>query len=347
MGGQTRVESKTLQAFAAEVFAAVGMPREDAQLEAQVLVWANLRGIDSHGVVLIPDYVDALAAGEMNPRPNIVVESETPATVVLEGDRALGPVVTMQAVDRVAEKASAVGIGWGLIRNTTHQGAMGFYSSQLAERDMLGLAIVCSPPNMAPFGARAAGVHNSPITIAVPGASWGPFVLDLATSVAAGGKVMVARDKGVPIPEGWALDDRGNPTTDPNLATILLPFAGPKGSGLAMMFECMSSLMLANPLLIPVLRGGDPPSMWLQNSVVAAIDIATFGDVETYKKSVDDLIDGLKSLPRAAGNDEIMVPGEPERRTLDERSKEGIPLPTRTVERLSEVAERQELDVPW
>ena len=119
---------------------------------------------------------------------------------------------------------------------------------------MAGIAIVCSPPNMAPFGARVAGVHNSPISIAVPAGRHRPLCLDMATSVAAGGKLSLARDKGVPLPSGWALDEAGRPTTDANQAKILLPFGGPKGSGLAMMFETLTSLMVGNPLLGPALR---------------------------------------------------------------------------------------------
>ncbi len=343
---EVRVPWEALQAFTQEVFTRVGMPPEDAAIEAELLVWANLRGVDSHGVLRIPWYVELVDKGQMNPRPKIQVVRETPATVLIDADRAFGPVVTVLAMRQVMKKAREVGIGWGLIRNTTHQGAMGYYSLMAAREGMVGLAIVCSPPNMAPFGARAAGLHNSPITIAVPAKRHRPLVLDMATSVAAGGKLRLAIDKGIPIPEGWALDKDGNPATDPKLATILMPFGGPKGSGLAMLFECLSSLMVDNPLVAPVLLGRERDRRHKQNSVVAAIDIGTFTDVEGYKPHVDDLIDGLKGLPKANGVDEILVPGEPEDRTHAERARHGIPLPDGTVQNLRSVAARFGVTLP-
>jgi LDH2 family malate/lactate/ureidoglycolate dehydrogenase len=337
-----------LRVFTREIFVRVGMPSEDAEIVADVLVWANLRGIDSHGVLRIPWYVDMVDSGQMNPRPNVRVLKETAATVFIDADRAFGPVVTTFAMKRVMEKAKQVGIGWALIRNVTHQGAMGYYSLMAAREGMAGIALVCSPPNMAPYGARAAGLHNSPISIAVPADRHRPLILDMATSVAAGGKLLLAIDKGVPIPEGWALDRDGNPTTDPEKAVILVPTGGAKGSGLALMFECLSSIMAGNPLLEPVLV--EPESKPVsrekrrhrhnQNSIVAAIDIGTFTDLEQYKSHVDTLIDCLKNLPKAEGVGEIFVPGEPEDNCCDERIQSGIPLPGGTIRNLRRVAER-------
>jgi len=178
---EVRVDWKSLQEFTKAVFVEIGMPPEGAAIEAEVLVWANLRGIDSHGVLRIPSYLASVEAGGMNPTPDIRIEKETPATLLIEGDHAFGPVVTTFAMERVMQKARAVGIGWALIRNTTHQGAMGYYSLMAARAGMAGIAIVCNPPNMAPYGAKRAGVHNSPITIAVPGKRRRPLVLDMAT----------------------------------------------------------------------------------------------------------------------------------------------------------------------
>ena len=343
---EVRVDSKQLKDFTTEVFVQAGVPREDAETEAEVLVWANLRGVDSHGVLRIPWYVENLETGVMNPKPNIRVEKETPATILIDADRALGPVVTTMAMRRVIQKARQVGIGWGLIRETTHQGAMAYYPLMAASEGMAGIASVCSPPNMAPFGARAAGVHNSPIAIAVPGKDRNPLVLDMATSVVAGGKRDLAIDKGVPIPLGWAMDSDGNPTTDPRRADILLPAGGPKGSGLALMFECLSSLMVGNPLLQPVLAGTRAHVRGVQNSFIAAIDIGTFTDVAEYQENVDKLIDAEKGLPTAEGVDEIFVPGEPEDRAYQDRVNNGIPLPDGTVRNLRAAAEKFEIALP-
>jgi len=353
-----------LQEFTKEVFVRVGMPSEDAEAEAGALIWANLRGVDSHGVLRIPWYVENVDKGVMNPKPNIQVIKETPATLFVEADRAMGPVVTIFVVNLVMEKAKKAGIGWALIRNLTHQGALGYYSQMMAKKDMAGIVFVCNPPNMAPYGAKVAGVHNSPIAISVPAKRHHPLNLDMATSVVAGGKLWLAVDKNVSIPEGWALDKEGKPTTDPRNVGALLPFGGPKGSGLALMFECLSSVMAGNPVLEPALLGkeiepeaegkkveaiGERLSYvprHIQNSVVAAVDISTFTEVESYKEHIDNLIDGLKALPKAEGFSEIFVPGEPEERTFDERSRNGIPLPEGTVRNLRSIAERFGVKLP-
>ena len=343
---EVRVAWEPLKAFTREVFVGVGMPSENAEIVADVLVWANLRGIDSHGVLRIPSYVEMVDKGEMNPRPNIEVIKETVATVFIEADRDQGPAATTLAMHRVMEKAKQVGVGWGLIRNFMHQGAIGYYSLMAAKADMAGITLVCNPPNMAPYGAKAPGVHNSPIAIAVPAEHHRPLILDMATSVAAGGKLSLAKDKGVAIPEGWALDKEGKPTTDPNLAAMLIPTGGPKGSGLALMFECLSSIMAGNPLLEPVLANPSQERRHSQNSVVVAVDIGLFTDVEEYKNHIDALIGHLKTLPKADGVDEIFVPGEPEDYCHDERAQDGIPLPDGTVRKLRQMAERFNVALP-
>jgi LDH2 family malate/lactate/ureidoglycolate dehydrogenase len=360
---EVKVTAKSLREFTEEVFVRVGMSPEDAATEADVLLWANLRGVDSHGVLRIPWYVGNVDKGIMNPRPNIKVVKETPATVVVESDHALGPVVTVFAMNKVIDKARKTGIGWGFICNHTHQGAMGYYAQMASKNGMAGIVFVCAPPNMVPFGAKTAGISNSPITIAVPAKKHRVLFLDMATSVVARGKIWLAVDKGVSIPEGWALTKEGNPTTDPNQAAVFLPVGGPKGSGLALMCECLSSVIIGNPLLEPHLmgqeaeskpaekaeaKGSHPDSMprHVQNSVVAAIDIGQFTDVESYKEHVDNLIDGIKALPKAEGFKEIMVPGEPEEKTFDDRSKNGIPLPEGTIRNLKEIAGRFGVKLP-
>jgi len=360
---EVKVSEESLRKFVKEVFVRAGTSPEDAEIEADVLLWANLRGVDSHGVLRIPWYVDNVDRGIMNPRPNIKVVKETPATLVVESDHALGPVVTVFAMNKVMEKAKQTGIGWGFISNHTHQGAMGYYAQMASKNDMAGIVFVCAPPSMVPFGAKTAGVSNSPITIAVPAKKHRVLFLDMATSVVARGKIWLAVDKGVPIPEGWAVTKEGNPTTDPNQAAYFLPVGGPKGSGLALMFECISSVIIGNPLLEPHLmekkaepkpevkaeaKGRHPDAMprHVQNSVVAVIDIGQFTDMDSYKEHIDNLIDGIKGLPKADGFKEIMVPGEPEEKTYDDRSRNGIPLPEGTIRNLKGVAERFGLKLP-
>lgn len=346
MPSEVLVDPDDLKRFTTEVFERAGMPAEDAEIEADVLVWANLRGVDSHGVLRIPWYIQNVDDGVFNVSPKIEIEKETAATLLIEGDCAFGPVVTVFAMNKTIEKAREAGVCWSIIRNTTHQGAMAYYSLMAVEHEMAGIAVVCSPPNMAPFGAKGKGVHNSPIAIAVPSKTCNPLVLDMATSVVAGGKLNLAEDKGEPIPLEWSLDPKGNPTTVPSFDNILLPFAGPKGSGLALMFATLSNIMVGNPLLEPNITRRAPTSRGVQNSFLVALDIGAFTDVEEYKANIDALIAAQKTLPRADGFEEILVPGEPEYRTQAERSRNGIPLPMGTVRNLRAAAKRFGVRMP-
>ncbi len=340
-----------------EVFIGMGMPEGDALTESEALIWANLRGVDSHGVVRLPWYMDLVDTNIINPSPNIRVISETPATVYIEADRAFGPVATGYAVDLAVAKAKDAGVCWALIRNVTHQGAIGQYAQTVARKDMAGMVITSSIPNMAPYGARVAGVGNCPLAICIPTERHPFILLDMATSLVALGKVLVARESGVPMPEGWALDKDGNPTTDPRQLAALLPMGGPKGSGMSVVFECLASVMAANALVQPVISGiagaAEGPTSHVghmgkhnQNSTVMALNIAAFTDLAEYKAGVDDLIDSIKALPRADGFDEILMPGEMEERRCQERMVTGIPVPAGTVASLKAIATRLGVSLP-
>ncbi len=335
-----------LQEFMAKIFEGAGMPPEDAKIEAEILVWANLRGVDSHGVLRIEWYLELIDKGIMNVKPNIKLEKETPATFIMDADHALGPIVTTKAMNLAIAKARNVGIGWGMIRNTTHQGAMGYYPLMAAQQGLAGIAIVNGPPSMAPFGASAMGVHNTPIAICVPGRDRKPLLFDVALSVAAGGKLRLAKDKNIPIPLGWTLDKEGKPTTDPHKASILLPIAGPKGSGLALMLECLTGLMVGDPLLEPSLKKVPGSDKHRQHGIVAAIDIAQFTDVEAFRDHADGIVGELKKLPKADGHSEILVPGEFEDRMYAERARDGVPLPAGTVDKLVVVSKRFGVTLP-
>ncbi len=343
-----RIAASALKLFTSKVFERAGLAPDDACTVADALVWANLRGVDSHGVRRIPSYLEYMKSGHMKLRPDIRVLRETPAIVAVDADRAAGPVITVRVMRDVVGKAKQVGIGWGLVRNLTHQGALGYYAELAADMGMVGIVNVCGTPVMAPHGAKAPGVHNSPLAIGVPAGKERPLLLDMAHSVAAGGRIKHAQDSGASIPAGWALDRDGNPTQDPASAAILLPLGGPKGSGLAMVFECLSSVMAGNPLLsvaIPRMLAGES-RYHAQNGIVAAIDIGAFTDAGLFRARVEELIAAVKSLPRAHPDAEILVPGERGYRTHDERAANGIPLPPGTAGRLQEVAQRMGVPFP-
>ncbi|HEY6721308.1 MAG TPA: Ldh family oxidoreductase, partial [Burkholderiales bacterium] len=286
--------------------------------------------------------VDLVETGEMNPRPAMTVRNETPASVLIEADRAAGPVAMMRGTTEALRKARDAGIGLALVRATTHTAALGYYTLAAAREGMAGIAFAASWPNVAYHGTRAAGVSTSPISIAVPGAE--PLVLDMATSVVSMGKLNQAKRSGAPIPAGWALDKDGKPTTDPRAAQIPLPMAGPKGSGLSLMVECITSLIASNPLLAESLEGTPAGHRHRQNGLVMAIDLAQFGDPEYFRREVDRLVKALKSLPVDPEAGEILMPGERGRRTLEQRSRDGIPIPRVVCDELQALANR--LGVP-
>ena len=206
----------------------------------------------------------------------------------------------MQAATRHAmEKARGNGLAWGIVRETTHTGPMGYYAAQIANAGMLALVASSSRPLMAYFGARKAGVATSPVAMAAPGDRFDVVMLDMATAEIAIGKILNARATGEPIPPGSALTAEGEPTTNPLEAAVPLPLAGPKGSGLALMLECFQGVLVDHPLLAPALRG--EPVVHSQNGLVAAIDIGLFGDAASCRKRVDELGEAIKGLPRAAG----------------------------------------------
>ena len=183
---------------------------------------------------------------------------------------------------------------------------------------------------MAYPGARTAGLATSPIAISVPGSTHAPLMLDMATATQSMGKIQLARDTGTALGEGWAVDADGKPTIDPNKAAIPTALGGHKGGGLALMFECLTSLMVANPLIVPFLEGAPDGRKHMQNGLLIASDISKFGDVGDYVREVDRLAEAIKTLPRVDGTDEILVPGERGDRVLEKRKADGIPLPDGT-----------------
>ena len=338
------LSAEDLTKFASDIFAARGFSEDHAAKIAEVLVWADLRGAPSHGVQRIPRYIEIIDDGEMNTRPNICVEKELPAAVLIEADRAPGQVSMRLAAAEAARKARAAGIGLALVRRTTHTAALGFYTRLAALDGMAAIAGSASWSNMVYHGAREVGVASNPFSIAIPhgsGSGGGePLVLDMATAVAALGKIVHAARSGKSIPEGWALDDDGNPTTDPKKATLPLSLGGPKGSGLSLMIEAIASLVTANAIIADTIEGKPGGKAHRQNAFLIAIDIAQFRDLPGFDRDLTRMINALKAQPRQAGFEEILMPGERGARELAKRRKAGITVPAATWSELMKVAQR-------
>jgi ureidoglycolate dehydrogenase (NAD+) len=319
------IPAERLERWVTRIFSKEGLPGQNAETVAKVLVWANLRGMDTHGVVRVPRYVDLIRAGDLNPRPAMKTRNDTPACVLLDSDRAAGPVAMMHATELALQKAKEAGAGVCLVRGTTHTAALGYYTHMAAEAGMAAISFCASTANMAYHGARAAGVSTAPLAIAVPG-EHGPIALDMASGMVSMGKMMQARRTGEPLPPGSALDSKGAETTDGRAAVLPLPLGGAKGSGLALLIECMTSLITGNPLLAEVLEGTPLGARHRQNGAVIALDIARFVDPVHFRHEAGRLARAIKALPPQPGM-EILLPGERGARTADARRRDGIPLP--------------------
>ena len=334
------VAAAELERFATAIFHAAGMSDEHAAHVASVLVWSNLRGNDGHGVQRIPRYMELIDEGSLNPRPTMSVRLETAAALLVDADKAAGPLSMTFAADQAVRKAKAAGIGLVLVRRTTHTAAIGYYTRRVAENGMAALAATASIPNMPYHGLRVPSVSTSPLSLAVPGAAGSPLVLDMATSVVSLGRLAQIRRTGTSLMPGLALDADGNETTDAAKAELPLPVGGPKGAGLSLMAECIASILTGNPILAPALSEGGTAALHRQNSFIVAIDIARFGDPAAFRVGIARLVEVLKALPRQAGCDEILMPGERGDRVCRARLAGGVPISPATWRDLARVAAR-------
>jgi ureidoglycolate dehydrogenase (NAD+) len=338
------VGHEDLGRFIGDVLVAAGAAETDAAIVGDGLVWANLRGVDGHGVSRLPRYLKIIERGEIDPKAQPRLVHDRPATFVLDSGHGFGPVAAMQAAALAVERAKAVGVCFGLIRETTHTGAIGRYAQWMAERGCAAVIMGAGPALMAYHGARVASMATSPIAIAVPSGR-GPIVLDMAASTISNGKILQARQTGEPLPAGTVLTAEGEATTDPREAEILLPLGGPKGSGLGLMFEMLTSVLAAAPIQARAL-GPEKRTRHTNNTAVLAIDIATFRPLEDFTNDADTLAAIITALPRQAGFDEITLPGERSGRTEAVRRKSGIPIPAKLWEELQGIAKTHAIKMP-
>ena len=344
-----RVDQAELLRYCTDLFVAKGMRAADAAIVADMLVWANLRGVDSHGAMRIPSYLDQIRKGEFDPKAQPTLRPLLPATFMLNCARAAGPVCMMQAAAHAIEIADTLGVGVGIVSDTAHTGAVGRYAHWIAERGHAALVTVAGPLFMAYHGAKVTSLATSPIAIGIPGADQGPgsepLVLDMATSVTAAGRIRQAAAEGKPIPEGAAIDADGQPTTDGAKAATLLSLGGAKGSGLSLLFECLTGVMAGTPI-ITTLAGLTGPKLALQNAMVIVFNIANFRPLADYRRDVGLLTEVVKGLPRRDGFDELLLPGERGGREAQLRRRDGIPIGAKLWRELGEIAQANGIAPP-
>jgi LDH2 family malate/lactate/ureidoglycolate dehydrogenase len=325
-----------LRARVAGIFTRLDVPAEDAGIVAHHLVEADLRGVHSHGVIRVPTYVTALKAGKINPKPRLEVVEDHGGQVVMDGDHGLGQLTAFRANELAIERGKEHGMAAVALRNSTHCGAMAYYAIRAREQGLIGLAITNAGMNMTPTGGMQKIVGNNPFAMAVPTTRAWPMVLDMATSVVAGGKLDVARSKGESIPLGWARDKDGNPTTDPAAARegSLEPLGGPKGYGMAVMLDVLAGVLSGGRF--GGMLGTDPGRGGMAQFFLT-IDVTRFMPMDQFKARMDELIDQIHACPKAPGVDRIYVAGEIEYDLQAKREREGVPIEGSVVESLDRV----------
>ena len=325
----TFVQGDDLKAIVAAIFEKMGVESADAQLGADVLVLADLRGVDSHGVSnMLKSYIAGYQNGSINPRPNWKVIRETPSTANIDSDRGLGIILTPKAMDLAIDKAKKVGVGMVTMGNARHLGMASYHSMLALEHDMIGVCMTSCPPSVVPTLGAEARLGTNPIAIAVPAKDEPPFVFDAATSSVAGNKVNIARRLGVKMEPGWLADPDGNPImdeADPPEKYTLLPLGSTrelgshKGYGLSCMVDIMAGVLTG-------VGFGAVPGRPNFGHYVAAYSIDAFTDVDEFKDMMDEWLRMLKSTKPAPGHDRVLVAGQPEAEMEIIRRAEGVPL---------------------
>jgi L-2-hydroxycarboxylate dehydrogenase (NAD+) len=341
-----------LRDFTTRVFIHLGVPPGDASTAADVLSKADVRGIDSHGVARLRTYVDMFTIGRINPRPNIRVIRDKKSVATVDGDSGLGLVVGPRANEIAMDKASQYGSGWVSVCNTNHYGIASYYSLKALERDMIGWSMTNTSRIVVPVWGAERRLGTNPISIAFPGLKNPPIVIDLATSVVAFGKVEMAERAGVSLPEGWVIDDQGNPSTNATDAYKggLLPLGSTREMG-AHKGYCLSAMV---DILTAVLSGANwgpfaPPFALFEETpeqsvgkgighFFGAMEIDGFSDVEVFKKRIDHWIEVFRSTKPAPGHGAVLIPGDPEHEAESIRTKYGIPVIEAVVNNLKEIS---------
>ncbi|MBU6157818.1 MAG: Ldh family oxidoreductase [Bacteroidetes bacterium] len=341
--------------FTVAVFLAIGCPETDARLAAQVLLSADLRGIDSHGIARLSGYVRLYEAGRINPRPAFEILHETPSTATLDADAALGLVSAPFAMELAIKKAKACGSGWVTVQNSNHFGIAGYHAMLAQQQDMIGIAMTNASALVAPTFANERLLGTNPIAVAVPAGNEAPFVADLATTTAANGKLEILQRKGTDAPAGWIQDKEGNPTNNAHALKsggALLPLGSDvehgshKGYALGSIVDILSGVLSGanyGPWVPPFPAYVPMPAQQPGKGIghfFGAMRIDAFQPAAQFKSQMDQWLMRFRNATPVAGKEKVLVPGDPERSMEAERMQNGIPLLTVVLEDLSTLGEK-------
>jgi hydroxycarboxylate dehydrogenase B len=338
-----RIPAGELRSLGVQIFEALQVPHAEAVWVAELLVRADLVGHDSHGAIRIPQYAQAIRSALVKPGVPPEIVEEAPATALIDGHWGLGQVVARYAMGLAIRKARDTKISSVCAYNLYHVGRLADYTRTAAEQDFAAIMVVNgggASPIAAPFGGTAGRLSTNPISIAFPTGGPVPFLLDMATSVVAEGKVRVKRNRGERTPDGWLLDNRGRPTTDPNALYqeprgAILPLGGSvghKGFGLAMVVEILGGILARAGYARP------GANRFSNGTFIVVIDISAFVDPGQFRTEIDDLLAYVKSAPTAPGVEAILYPGEPEAMEQQRRERDGVPLDDGTWQQITTLA---------
>lgn len=354
------IQENTLRFFTENVFLKMGCSQTHAKLAADVLIQADLRGIDSHGVARLVGYVRLLEAGRINPQPNIRIIHETPSTAVVDGDKGLGLVVAPIAMEWALEKAEQVGTGWIAIKNSNHFGIAAYHAMKALERNMMGWAMTNASALVAPTFSKQRMLGTNPIAFVAPAGEEEDFVLDMATTTAANGKLEIASRQGQLIPEGWAITKEGTSSLSPNILKedgMLLPLGSDithgshKGYGLGSMVDILSGVLSGAafsrwvppfPAYVPM--PANAPGEGLGH-FLGAMRVDAFQKAETFKSQMDIWIRSMKEATPIDEHQKVLIHGEQERVFEALRKKQGIPIHSSVWGQLQELDQKFTLNI--
>ena len=348
MSEAARVEVARLRYFIASAFEVAGMPAADARTVAGLMAEADLQGSDGHGVIRLPQYLKRIRAGGVNLHPEIGIVRERAGMALVHGDNGMGHLVMKRAAEIAVAKARDAGVAWVGAQWSNHAGPASLYARMMLPHDMIGLYFAVGNANhLPPWGGLEMLLSTNPIAAAIPAGKEPPIVLDMATTVAAYGKVKAKAARGELMPEGWMIDRDGRPLTDPKRAGegFLLPIGGYKGYGLALVVGLLAGTLNSAAMGRDVIDfNADAQTPTNTGQAIVAIDISAFGDVGEFKASVDKLIADLHASERMPGVDRILVPGERSHGKIAEQRTNGIAIAPALMQTLDRLA--QELDIP-
>jgi LDH2 family malate/lactate/ureidoglycolate dehydrogenase len=318
-GVERRLGAEPLERWTQALLEAAGLESEPAATVAKTLVWTSLRGTDSHGVARVPLYADRLRTGVLNGRPRPSVMQRDGAIAAVDGDHGPGQVAGVLATDLSIELAREHGVGLALVRRSGHYGAAAFYAMRAAKAGLVGISLTNAEPGVIPYGGIEPALGTNPIALAAPAGGGAIFNLDMATSQVALNRINNARDEGRPIPEGWGVDEQGQPTTDPEKVIAGVPLGGYKGYALALMVEVLCGALTG---------AGAREEDGIRNigHFHLAIDPERTVGRDAFAGVLAGLLDELRAIPPARGFDEVLVAGDPEDRERARRERDGIPL---------------------